>query len=223
METAFEEVAQGATGGGVGGFGCGAGAAGQGDRPAGAGRVGAATGDGGAVALGALHRFPRPLPGDVGLVWPKHSHQKGAVSGAARCRLWCHTARIKTGRFASICNERAPNWAPFGGQKPNGNPVRVGVSVVRFSVLPSGIKRRGRDSNPGYPHGYSGFQDRCNRPLCHLSGCDTLLEEILWVGSEMSTFWQDSSRTISKSDLTGCKEGGVSFEQIDYGACADHK
>ena len=33
-------------------------------------------------------------------------------------------------------------------------------------------KRRDRDSNPGYPCGYSGFQDRCNRPLCHLSGAD---------------------------------------------------
>ena len=34
------------------------------------------------------------------------------------------------------------------------------------------IKRRDRDSNPGYPCGYSGFQDRCDRPLCHLSGAD---------------------------------------------------
>lgn len=30
-------------------------------------------------------------------------------------------------------------------------------------------KRRGRDSNPGWSYPHSGFQDRCNRPLCHLS------------------------------------------------------
>ena len=30
-------------------------------------------------------------------------------------------------------------------------------------------ERRGRDSNPGSPCGDSGFQDRCIRPLCHLS------------------------------------------------------
>ena len=35
-------------------------------------------------------------------------------------------------------------------------------------------KRRDRDSNPGYPCGYSGFQDRCDRPLCHLSGADAI-------------------------------------------------
>jgi integrase len=31
-------------------------------------------------------------------------------------------------------------------------------------------KRRGRDSNPGYPCGHTGFRDQHNRPLCHLSG-----------------------------------------------------
>ena len=29
--------------------------------------------------------------------------------------------------------------------------------------------RRGRDSNPRYPCGYTGFRDQHNRPLCHLS------------------------------------------------------
>lgn len=33
-----------------------------------------------------------------------------------------------------------------------------------------GSRRRGRDSNPGTSYPVSGFQDRCNRPLCHLSG-----------------------------------------------------
>src|SRR4051812_3386140 len=32
------------------------------------------------------------------------------------------------------------------------------------------IWRRGRDSNPRRPLSRSGFQDRRNRPLCHLSG-----------------------------------------------------
>jgi integrase len=31
------------------------------------------------------------------------------------------------------------------------------------------IERRGRDSNPGYPCGHTGFRDQHNRPLCHLS------------------------------------------------------
>ncbi len=58
------------------------------------------------------------------------------------------------------------------------------------------LKRRGRDSNPGYPHGYSGFQDRCNRPLCHLSGCGMLLREIL--GD-----WREKS-IAAMSIETGC-------------------
>ncbi len=33
------------------------------------------------------------------------------------------------------------------------------------------VKRRGRDSNPGWTCIHAGFQDRCNRPLCHLSKC----------------------------------------------------
>ena len=32
------------------------------------------------------------------------------------------------------------------------------------------FERRGRDSNPRYPCGYTGFRDRHIRPLCHLSG-----------------------------------------------------
>jgi hypothetical protein len=35
--------------------------------------------------------------------------------------------------------------------------------------------RRGRDSNPRYPCGYVGFQDRCIQPLCHLSGTNNPL------------------------------------------------
>ena len=32
------------------------------------------------------------------------------------------------------------------------------------------IWRRGRDSNPRYPFGHAGFQDRSHQPLGHLSG-----------------------------------------------------
>lgn len=35
-------------------------------------------------------------------------------------------------------------------------------------------KRRGGDSNPRYPFGQAGFQDQCNRPLCHPSSTGTL-------------------------------------------------
>ena len=35
-------------------------------------------------------------------------------------------------------------------------------------------QRRGWDSNPRSPRGDSGFQDRCNRPLCHPSGLSRL-------------------------------------------------
>ena len=31
-------------------------------------------------------------------------------------------------------------------------------------------ERRGRDLNPRTPFDVAGFQDRCNRPLCHPSG-----------------------------------------------------
>ncbi len=31
--------------------------------------------------------------------------------------------------------------------------------------------RRGRDSNPRWTKAHSGFQDRCIKPLCHLSNC----------------------------------------------------
>jgi hypothetical protein len=38
-----------------------------------------------------------------------------------------------------------------------------------FSAVQT-VWRRGRDSNPRYPFGYAGFQDRCHQPLGHLSG-----------------------------------------------------
>src|ERR1700677_4671364 len=52
----------------------------------------------------------------------------------------------KYGRFLRISNEEAPT----------------------FSAFQTGW-RRGRDSNPRYPFGYAGFQDRSHQPLGHLS------------------------------------------------------
>ncbi len=40
--------------------------------------------------------------------------------------------------------------------------------------------RREGDSNPRYPCGHSGFQDRCNRPLCHLSRFSVGAENLVW-------------------------------------------
>ncbi len=52
-------------------------------------------------------------------------------------------------------------------------------------------KRRGRDSNPGTSYPVSGFQDRCIRPLCHLS------RDLSTAGMPRST---RPSRTPSLSD-----------------------
>ena len=48
------------------------------------------------------------------------------------------------------------------------------VFPAENSGKPGSSKRRGRDSNPGWTCIHAGFQDRCNRPLCHLSKCSSL-------------------------------------------------
>src|SRR5690606_34595844 len=58
-------------------------------------------------------------------------------------------------------------------------PIRVWVKVwVPNQLFPQSLEgteekaltwRRGWDSNPRYPCGYSGFRDRYIQPLCHLS------------------------------------------------------
>jgi hypothetical protein len=45
--------------------------------------------------------------------------------------------------------------------------------LAHFSSL-----RRGRDSNPRYPYGHNGFQDRRLKPLSHLSVTAKLLKEL---------------------------------------------
>src|SRR3977135_1284341 len=39
------------------------------------------------------------------------------------------------------------------------------------------VWRRGMDSNPRYPFGYAGFQDRSHQPLGHLSGSASVLSQ----------------------------------------------
>src|SRR5207302_1174939 len=43
------------------------------------------------------------------------------------------------------------------------------VEAMAHGVCLQLWERKGRDSNPRIPRGIAGFQDRCNRPLCHPS------------------------------------------------------
>jgi hypothetical protein len=55
---------------------------------------------------------------------------------------------------------------------------RVFQGNVRWNF--SAVKtawRRGRDSNPRYPFGYAGFQDRSHQPLGHLSDGSIVCEK----------------------------------------------
>ena len=54
--------------------------------------------------------------------------------------------------------------------------IEVGVMPSKLAnLMPSDQHewRRVRDSNPRYPSGYAGFQDRCHQPLGHLSAGST--------------------------------------------------
>ncbi len=66
---------------------------------------------------------------------------------------------------------RCPNVAKDGTEKEGSIKAESPAFPLKTTGKSRLSERRGRDSNPGYPHGYSGFLDRCNRPLCHLSGC----------------------------------------------------
>ncbi len=41
--------------------------------------------------------------------------------------------------------------------------------------MPLTGQRRGRDSNPRYPFGHTGFRNQHDKPLCHLSGYTSVL------------------------------------------------
>ena len=51
-------------------------------------------------------------------------------------------------------------------------PIQLGISegISILQLADNKQWRRGRDSNPRYPFGYAGFQDRSHQPLGHLSG-----------------------------------------------------
>ena len=49
----------------------------------------------------------------------------------------------------------------------------VKTTITRQRILQNkinGLRRKGWDSNPRYPCGHAGFQDRCLKPLGHPSG-----------------------------------------------------
>ena len=57
-----------------------------------------------------------------------------------------------------------------GSGAPPANAVDDQTPLLPAERVKDSRWRRGRDSNPRNPCGLSGFQDRRNRPLCHLSG-----------------------------------------------------
>ncbi len=67
------------------------------------------------------------------------------------------------------CQNASPNGTPRAEGADEKSDPETPQNPAKNGVLCSNSERRGRDSNPGYPCGHSGFQDRCNRPLCHLS------------------------------------------------------
>lgn len=56
------------------------------------------------------------------------------------------------------------------GMTDGGEPdAKLGGKSRDNPDISSEIERREGDSNPRYPCGQAGFQDRCNQPLCHPS------------------------------------------------------
>ena len=72
-------------------------------------------------------------------------------------RLVAHSGE-KTGFSVMTGEETSEKKVPPENEE---NPSEQGVL--------RGLERRGWDLNPRCPCGHAGFQDRCNRPLCHLS------------------------------------------------------
>ena len=71
----------------------------------------------------------------------------------------------------------APRYNPGDSSAP----LRLILVSVRYHRLARSRQlkhwRRGRDSNPRYPFGYAGFQDRSHQPLGHLSAAQTVLPQ----------------------------------------------
>ncbi len=119
------------------------------------------------VALG-YHSTPR-----LGLSTRKalieRQNAQIAIASTAAYRMSGSCARSRPdARSPSIKNN-----APFSQMMRGSVRLAMGVCIhlAWMSRKPSDsrIERMGRDSNPRTPYDVSGFQDRCNKPLCHPS------------------------------------------------------
>ena len=81
-------------------------------------------------------------------------------------RLWRLTRRL-TRSQGSAPDDTAPASMYKAGRA--GSPKQLARNAKNPGETRV-FERRGRDSNPRYPCGYTGFRDRHIRPLCHLSG-----------------------------------------------------
>ena len=70
-------------------------------------------------------------------------------------------------RFTQTCSPNG-RGRPFAHIPPL-ESLRASLSLRESAIFALRKWRRGRDSNPREPCDPSGFQDRRNRPLCHLS------------------------------------------------------
>jgi hypothetical protein len=95
----------------------------------------------------------------------------GVDGDLLRAHLFAPGFHLEAGgvAFRRHCGAVSSCWSPTGTQA-----LRWGAWAQKplWSWNPFATTfcwRRGRDSNPRYPCGYNGFQDRRIQPLCHLS------------------------------------------------------
>jgi hypothetical protein len=130
---------------------------------------------------------------------PSHfNFTSDSLSAFTRIRRWRPQLRnsgivIARGRCGSrFCS---------GHRKLKANPTfakrREKISCVNRKVW-----RRGRDSNPRYPFGYAGFQDRCHQPLGHLSGVIESYNRSSFFGGLL---WERSDRMFLTLQLQNCR------------------
>jgi hypothetical protein len=94
---------------------------------------------------------------------PRHLAGVGLLIAASEKRGdGCQPLPWQSTLCSPVCRARIAKMAAFRGFH--------GERRREFSVVQT-VWRRGRDSNPRYPFGYAGFQDRSHQPLGHLSGC----------------------------------------------------
>ena len=113
-----------------------------------------------------MHQFLNP-------VLPQNRPKKRCRPGAKvpvlvpRCPSWCHSVFLVLSQFSPFCTpallqpgDRAADTGEKRAPETQRNPEKTPEFVEKHCVFQRLPKRRGRDSNPGYPCGYSGFQDR---------------------------------------------------------------